>query len=286
MSAAIALGGFTGPEADTLGYAIRKKKSAVLRAQKEKFVTQAAERGVAAGRHRRRLQGLRAVRALRLQQGPRDLLRADRLPDRLPEGELHGRLHDRGADRLPLERGEGRGRGRRVPPDGRSRSCRRTSTAADARVHGRGRRDPVRAARGQERRPGRDRVDHRGARRGRPVPLADRLLHADRPAAGQPQGARGAGQGRRAERVRPSGADPARARRRGRRRPGDPARPDHRPDVAVRPGRGRRRRLRATAARPRPRRRSASGCAGRRSSSGCTSRSTRWARSPSRSGRS
>ena len=44
----IALGGFTGPEADTLGYAIRKKKSAVLRAQKEKFVTQAAERGVAA----------------------------------------------------------------------------------------------------------------------------------------------------------------------------------------------------------------------------------------------
>ena len=46
MSAAVALGGFTGPEADTLGYAIRKKKSSVLRAQKEKFVTQAAERGV------------------------------------------------------------------------------------------------------------------------------------------------------------------------------------------------------------------------------------------------
>jgi DNA polymerase III subunit alpha len=46
MSAAIALGGFTGPEADTLGYAIRKKKSSVLRAQKEKFVRQAAERGV------------------------------------------------------------------------------------------------------------------------------------------------------------------------------------------------------------------------------------------------
>src|SRR6266536_555578 len=46
MAAAIALGGFTGPEADTLGYAIRKKKSSVLRAQREKFVTQAAERGV------------------------------------------------------------------------------------------------------------------------------------------------------------------------------------------------------------------------------------------------
>jgi len=48
MAAAMALGGFTGPEADTLGYAIRKKKSAVLRAQKEKFVSQAAERGVPA----------------------------------------------------------------------------------------------------------------------------------------------------------------------------------------------------------------------------------------------
>ena len=47
MSAAIALGGFTGPEADTLGYAIRKKKSSVLRAQREKFVAQAGERGVA-----------------------------------------------------------------------------------------------------------------------------------------------------------------------------------------------------------------------------------------------
>ena len=94
MAAAIALGGFTGPEADTLGYAIRKKKSSVLRAQKEKFVTQAAERGVAPQTHRRRVQGVRAVRALRVQQGARHVLRADRLPDRVPQGELHGRVHD------------------------------------------------------------------------------------------------------------------------------------------------------------------------------------------------
>jgi DNA polymerase-3 subunit alpha len=46
MAAAVALGGFTGPEADTLGYSIRKKKSTLLRAQREKFVRQAAERGV------------------------------------------------------------------------------------------------------------------------------------------------------------------------------------------------------------------------------------------------
>ena len=88
MAAAIALGGFTGPEADTLGYAIRKKKSAVLQAQKGKFVSQAAERGRRAPGHRRRVQGLRAVRALRLQQGPRHLLRPHRVPDRVPQGEL------------------------------------------------------------------------------------------------------------------------------------------------------------------------------------------------------
>src|ERR1019366_5878802 len=46
MASAIALGGFTGPEADTLGYAIRKKKSSVLRSMKDQFVRQAAERGV------------------------------------------------------------------------------------------------------------------------------------------------------------------------------------------------------------------------------------------------
>ena len=46
MAAATALGGFSGPEADTLGYAIRKKKSSVLRSMKDQFVSQAAERGV------------------------------------------------------------------------------------------------------------------------------------------------------------------------------------------------------------------------------------------------
>ena len=47
MSAAMALGGFTGPEADT--WATRPaRRSPVLRAQKEKFVAQAAERSVPA----------------------------------------------------------------------------------------------------------------------------------------------------------------------------------------------------------------------------------------------
>ena len=46
MSASTALAGFTGPEADMLGYAIRKKKSALMGEMREKFVRQAAERGV------------------------------------------------------------------------------------------------------------------------------------------------------------------------------------------------------------------------------------------------
>ncbi len=46
MAAARALAGFSGPEADTLGYAIRKKKDKVLQQMMAKFVPQAAERGV------------------------------------------------------------------------------------------------------------------------------------------------------------------------------------------------------------------------------------------------
>ena len=46
MSASTALAGFTGPEADMLGYAIRKKKAALMAEMREKFVRQAAERGV------------------------------------------------------------------------------------------------------------------------------------------------------------------------------------------------------------------------------------------------
>ncbi|MGA3058102.1 MAG: DNA polymerase III subunit alpha [Candidatus Limnocylindrales bacterium] len=46
MAASTALAGFTGPEADMLGYAIRKKKATLMREMREKFVRQAAERGV------------------------------------------------------------------------------------------------------------------------------------------------------------------------------------------------------------------------------------------------
>ena len=47
MAAASALGGFSGPKADTLGYAVRKKKEDVLAGLKQEFITSAAGRGVA-----------------------------------------------------------------------------------------------------------------------------------------------------------------------------------------------------------------------------------------------
>lgn len=47
MAAASALGGFSGPKADTLGYAVRKKQKDVLAGLKQEFITSAGERGVA-----------------------------------------------------------------------------------------------------------------------------------------------------------------------------------------------------------------------------------------------
>ena len=139
-------------------------------------------------------------------------------------------------------------RGRRLPAAVRDRPA--------ATWHGG--RDPAR--RGPRRPPRRGGLAPRGSRA---------RLGRRRPA--RPRGVRARGRGRR------------RPRRRDQRRPGGVARPDQRPDLAVRP---RRRRLdgpRAAAPVRRPRSPSGSASAGRRSSSGCTSRSIRWARSPSRS---
>jgi hypothetical protein len=111
------------------------------------------------------VQGVRTVRAVRLQQGSRHLLRPDRLPDRVPQGELHRRVHGERADRSArLVREGGRGHrgvpahGHRGPPARRSRQR--------PRLHGRRRRHPLRPAGHQERWPGSDRVDRRGTRRG------------------------------------------------------------------------------------------------------------------------
>ena len=284
MAAAMALGGFTGPEADTLGYAIRKKKSSVLRAQKEKFVTQAAERGVPAqtidavfkafepferygfNKAHATCYGLVAYQTA--------YLKANYTVEYMTS--VLTAVRDN-AEKVAAAIAECRRLGIEVLPPDVHRSDVEFTVEGEAirfgllavKNVGQGAIESIIAARAG----------------GRRVPLADRPVLADRPAAGEPQGPRGARPGRRPERVRPPGPDPARARRRARRGQRRPARPDHRPDVAVRAGR-RAGRPRRPAARTCPRPRPASGCAGRRSSSGCTCPTIRWARSPRRSGRS
>ena len=282
MSAAIALGGFTGPEADTLGYAIRKKKSAVLRAQKEKFVTQAAERGVPAADDRRGLHRLRAVRALRLQQGPRHLLRPDRLPDRLPQGELHGRVHDRvltafrsNEEKVAAAVAECRRLGIEVlPPDVHRATVEFTVEGEAIRFGllavknvGQGAIESIIAAR-EEGGPFRSltdfctRIDLRLCNR---KVLESLVKVGALDAFGHPaqillglDDAMAAAQATQRDRI--TGQTSLF-------------------DLGAADADG----LRAAAARRPPRSRCASGCAGRRSCWACTSRSTRWARSPSRS---
>ena len=285
MSAAIALGGFTGPEADTLGYAIRKKKSAVLRAQKEKFVTPG-------GRARRRRRdvidavfkafepferyGFNKAHATcyGLIAYQTAYLKANYTVEYMTAVLTAFRDNE---EKVAAAVAECRRMGIEVlPPDVHAADLEFTVEGDAIRFGllavknvGQGAIESIIAAR-----------DEGGA-----VPLADRLLHPDRPAPGQPQGARVAGQGRRARTrsaTRPRSCSASTTRSRagqatqrdritGQTSLFDMARPTTRRSSS---GRSRR---------P-PRRRSASGCAGRRSSSGCTCRSTRWARSPSRSG--
>ena len=65
---------------------------------------------------------------LQLQQVPRRLLRADRLPDRLPEGELPGRVHGGGDLLGDVDQGQGAVLRQHAARRWGSRCCRRTST--------------------------------------------------------------------------------------------------------------------------------------------------------------
>ena len=172
MASAIALGGFTGPEADTLGYAIRKKKSSVLRSMKDQFVRQAAERGVPAAtidavftafepferygfnKAHATCYGLVAYQTA--------YLKANYTVEYMTSVLTASRDN---AEKVAAAIAECRRLGIEVlPPDIRSSSV-EFSVEGDC--------DPLRADRGPQRRPGCDRVDHRGPDRRR-VPLADR----------------------------------------------------------------------------------------------------------------
>ena len=282
MAAAIALGGFTGPEADTLGYAIRKKKSSVLRAQKEKFVTQAAERGVEPAvidavftafepferygfnKAHATCYGLIAYQTA--------YMKANHTVDYMAAVLTAFRANE---EKVAAAVAECRRMGIEVRPPDVHASHLEFTVEGDAirfgllavKNVGQGAIESIIAAR----------------ERGRRVPLADRLLHADRPAPGQPEGPRGADQGRRAERrsgIPPSSCSASTTRsppRRRRSATGSPARP--RCSTWAQPTR-----LPSSAAAgghrgPRPR----AAALGEGAARACTCRSTRWARSPSRS---
>ena len=233
MAAAMALGGFTGPEADTLGYAIRKKKSDVLRAQKEKFVERAAERGVPP-------QIIDAV------------FKAFEPFERYGFNKAHATCYgliayqtaylkanytvEYMASVLTAFRDSTEKVAAAIAECRRwaSRCGRRTSTQSglDFTVEG----DAIRFGLLAIKNVGQGAIESIVAARaeGGRLPLARRLLQPDRPAPRQPARAGVPGQGRCPERDRPSGAAARCPRRRPRRRPGRPARPAHRPGFALR----------------------------------------------------
>ena len=102
-------------------------------------------------------------RRLLVQQVPRRLLRADLLPHRLPEGQLPGRVHGGGDLLGDVDQGQGPVLRQPLQRDGdRGAAARRQLLRP--RLRRLGQLDPLRARRGQERRPRRGRGDHRRAR--------------------------------------------------------------------------------------------------------------------------
>ena len=156
MRVAQKFAGYTLEEADNLRKACGKKIRELMAKERETFVAGCERTGLRRDARHRALRHHRAVRRLRLPQGPRLRLRARRLPDRLAEGALPGRVPG-GAAHL----GEGRqGPHRRLPggvPRARHRGAGPRRQQLGRRLHA------ARRRRGAEHRlrPG------RGAQRGR-----------------------------------------------------------------------------------------------------------------------
>ena len=166
MQIAKEIAGFSPAEADDLRKAIGKKIHALMASLKDKFLEGCAQNGVTPARRDAALEGHGAGAGLLLQQVPRRLLRADRLPDRLAEGEPPVRVHGR-AD---LVRDEHEGQGpvlrQRVRRD-RDRGAAAGRELVADRLRRRRGEDPLRPQRGEGRRRGRGARDHHGPGRGR-----------------------------------------------------------------------------------------------------------------------
>ncbi len=233
------IAGFSGAKADDLRKAIGKKNRAAMAALKPEFVEGCRASGTSPTVTESAVADQRKVGRLLVQQEPRRLLRADRLPHRLAEGQLHGRVHG-GADLLgdvhegqgPVLRGALRGDGDRDPAAGRE--------PPRPRVHGRAGQHPLRPGRRQGRRLPGGRGDQAGAA-GRPaspeVQLAVGFLRARGQPHGQQEGDRGVDQVRRLRLHRRDPQGHAGGARAG---PGrgseDPAGRADRPGLDLRPG--------------------------------------------------
>ena len=168
MQIAKEIAGFSPAEADDLRKAIGKKIHALMASLKDKFLEGCAQNGVTPAVATAALEGHGAGAGLLLQQVPRRLLRADRLPDRLAEGEPPVRVHGR-AD---LVRDEHEGQGpvlrQRVRRD-RDRGAAAGRELVADRLRRRRGEDPLRPQRGEGRGRGGGARDHRGPGRGRAV---------------------------------------------------------------------------------------------------------------------
>ena len=135
------LAGFSGAKADDLRKAIGKKNRQAMAALKPEFVEGCRASGTKRGGDRVPVEHQRKVRRLLVQQEPRRLLRADRLPHRLAEGQPHRRVHGR-ADLLgDVDEGQGAVLRRALRGDGHRDPAPRRQPLRP-RVHGRAGREP------------------------------------------------------------------------------------------------------------------------------------------------
>ena len=184
MEIAKQIAGFSGAEADDLRKAVGKKKRDLMATMEDKFLDGLAGVGHRSTRRQGPVVADDRRGRLLVQQEPRRLLRADRVPHRLSQGQLHRRVHGR-ADLIgDVDQGQGpvlrqplRRDGARGPAAGRQ--------LLRPRVRRLGQVHPLRPRRRQERRPPGGRGDHPLARGRRPVRIDLGLLRAGRLAGGE-----------------------------------------------------------------------------------------------------
>ena len=152
MEIAKQMAGFSPAEADDLRKAVGKKKRDLMATMKDKFLEGLAASGTEPRVAKDLWSLMEAGGRLLLQPLPRRLLRADRLPDRLAAGQLSGRVHGRPDLLGDVHQGQGPVLRQPLRRDGhRGAAARRQRLRPRLRRHRQ--EHPLRARRGQERRP-------------------------------------------------------------------------------------------------------------------------------------